>query len=186
MPSNHLILCHPLLQPPIFPSTRVFSKESVLHIRWPKDWSFSFSISPPTESSQSISFRMDWWDLDVTLNSGRQWRTEEPGALQCLGSQRAGPDLEAEQQRQPPLADRVSDPASSASLSAPLSPEVKAVPVRIGRGLIKPGPLLVLFHVRQDGLGLSRGHRVGLGVVTRALKQHRSPYFIVGKCEMSH
>ena len=61
MPSNHLILCCPLLLPPsIFPSIRVFSNESVLHIRWPKFWSFSFSISPSNEYSGMISFRMDW------------------------------------------------------------------------------------------------------------------------------
>ena len=64
MPSNHLILCHPLLLPPsIFPSIRVFSNESVLHIRWPKYWSFSFSISPSNEFSELISFRIDWLDL---------------------------------------------------------------------------------------------------------------------------
>ena len=64
MPSNLLILCHPLLlQPSIFPSIRVFSKESVLHIRWPKYWSFSFSIRPSSEYSGLISFRMDWLDL---------------------------------------------------------------------------------------------------------------------------
>ena len=64
MPSNHLILCHPLLLPPsIFPSIRVFSNESVLHIRWPKYWSFSFNISPSNEYSELISFRMDWLDL---------------------------------------------------------------------------------------------------------------------------
>ena len=64
MPSNHLILCHPLLLPPsIFPSIRVFSNESVLCIRWPKNWSFSFSISPSNEYSGLISFRMDWLDL---------------------------------------------------------------------------------------------------------------------------
>ena len=64
MPSNHLILCHPLLLPPsIFPSIRVFSKESVLRIRWPKYCSFSFSISPSIENSGLISFRMDWLDL---------------------------------------------------------------------------------------------------------------------------
>ena len=62
MPSNHLILCRPLLLPPsIFPSIRVFSNESVLHIRWPEYWSFSFSISP--SNSGLISFRMDWLDL---------------------------------------------------------------------------------------------------------------------------
>ena len=64
MPSNHLILCHPLLLlPPIFPSIRVFSNESALRIRWPKYWSFSFSISPSNEHSRPISFRMDWLDL---------------------------------------------------------------------------------------------------------------------------
>ena len=63
MPSNHLILCRPLLLPSVFPSIRVFSNESVLHIRWPKYWSFSFSISPSNEYSGLISFRMDWLDL---------------------------------------------------------------------------------------------------------------------------
>ena len=64
MPSNHLILCHPLLLlSSIFPTIRVFSNESVLHIRWPKYWSFSFSISPSNEYSGLISFRMDWLDL---------------------------------------------------------------------------------------------------------------------------
>uniref|UniRef100_A0AC11EB04 Uncharacterized protein n=1 Tax=Ovis aries TaxID=9940 RepID=A0AC11EB04_SHEEP len=64
MPSNHLILCHPLLLPSsIFPSSRVFSNESVLPTRWPKYWSFSFSISPSNEYSGLISFRMDWLDL---------------------------------------------------------------------------------------------------------------------------
>ena len=64
-PSNHLILCHPLLLPSIFPSIRVFSNESVLHIRWPKYWSFSFNISPSDDSSWLIYFRMDWLDLLV-------------------------------------------------------------------------------------------------------------------------
>ena len=64
MPSNHLILyCPLLLLPSIFPSIRVFSNDSALHIRWPKYWSFSFSISPPNEYSGLISFRMDWFDL---------------------------------------------------------------------------------------------------------------------------
>ena len=64
MPSNHHILCHPLLfMPSMFPSIRVFSNESVLRIRWPKYWSFSFSISPSNEYSGLISFRMDWLDL---------------------------------------------------------------------------------------------------------------------------
>ena len=64
MPSNHLILCRPLILPPsIFPSIRVFSNDSVLRIRWPKYWSFSFNISPVNEYSGLISFRMDWLDL---------------------------------------------------------------------------------------------------------------------------
>ena len=63
MPSNHLILCRPLLLPLIFPSIRVFSNESALHIRWPKYWSFSFNISPSNEHPGLISFRMDWLDL---------------------------------------------------------------------------------------------------------------------------
>ena len=63
MPSNHLILCHPLLPPSIFPSIGVFSNESVLRIRWPTYWSFSFNISPSNEYSGLISFRMDWLDL---------------------------------------------------------------------------------------------------------------------------
>ena len=63
MPSNHLILCRPLLLPSIFPSIRVFSNESVLHIRWPEYWSFSLSISPSNEHPGLISFRMDWLDL---------------------------------------------------------------------------------------------------------------------------
>ena len=73
MPSNHLILCQPLLLLPlIFPSIKVFSNESVLHSRWPKDWSFSFSINPSNEYSGLISFRMDWFDLvavQVTFKS---------------------------------------------------------------------------------------------------------------------
>ena len=67
MPSNHLILCHPLLLPSISPSIRVFSKESVLHIRWPKDWSFSFSISHFNEYSGLISFGIDWLNLLASI-----------------------------------------------------------------------------------------------------------------------
>ena len=72
MPYNHLILCRPLLLPPsIFPSIRVFSNESALHIRWPKYWSFSFSISPSNEHPGLISFRMDWSDLLTVIRKAR-------------------------------------------------------------------------------------------------------------------
>ena len=87
MPSNHLILCCPLLlQPLIFPSLRVFSKESVLHIRWPKYWSFSFSISPSNEYSALISFRIDWFHLAVqgTLKSLLQHHSSRASVLWCL------------------------------------------------------------------------------------------------------
>ena len=87
MPSNHLILCHPfLLLPSIFPSIRVFSSESLLHIRWPKYWSFSFSISPFKEYSGLISFRMDWLDLlavQGTLKSLLQHHNSKASILQC-------------------------------------------------------------------------------------------------------
>ena len=87
MPSNHLILCHPLLlQPSIFPSIRVISSESVLHIRWPKYWSFSFSISPADEYSGLISFRIDWLDLlavQGTLKSLLQHHSTKVSILQC-------------------------------------------------------------------------------------------------------
>ena len=86
MPSNHLILCHPLLLlPSIFPSIRVFSKESVLHIRWPKYWSFNVSICPSNEYSGLISFRIDWSDLLVvqgTLRSLLQHYNSKASILQ--------------------------------------------------------------------------------------------------------
>ena len=88
MPSNHLILCHPLfLLPSVFLSIRVFSSESVLHIRGPKYWSFSFSISPPNEYSGWISFRMDWLDLlavQGTLKSLLQHHSSKASILQRL------------------------------------------------------------------------------------------------------
>ena len=74
LPSNHLILCHPLLLPSIFASIRVFSRESVLRIRWPKYWSFNFSISPSNEYSRLIYFRIDWFDLFAIIQ----------GTLKCL------------------------------------------------------------------------------------------------------
>ena len=77
MPSNYLIHCHSLLLlPSIFPSIRVFSRESVLHIRWPKYWSFSFSVSPSNEYSGLISFRMDWFDLFAVKEPGvvHKWK----------------------------------------------------------------------------------------------------------------
>ena len=88
MPSNHLILCHPLFLPPsIFPSIRVFSNESVLRIRWPKYWSFSFSISSSSEYSGQISFRIDWLDLlavQGTLKSLLQHHSSKASILLCL------------------------------------------------------------------------------------------------------
>ena len=87
MPSNHLILCHPLLLlPSIFPSIRVFSNESVLHLRWPKYWSFSFNISPSYEHPGLISFRMDWLDLlavQGTLKSLLQHHSLRASVLWC-------------------------------------------------------------------------------------------------------
>ena len=85
MPSNHLILCH-LLLPSIFSRIRVFFKEPVLHIRWPKYWSFSFNISPSIEYSGRISFRMDWLDLlavQGTLKSILQQHSLKGSVLQC-------------------------------------------------------------------------------------------------------
>ena len=85
MPSNHLILCHPLLLlPSIFPSIRVFSNESALHTRWPKYWSFSFSISSSNEHPGLISFRMDWLDLlavQGTLKSLLQHQSSKASIL---------------------------------------------------------------------------------------------------------
>ena len=86
MLSNHLILCHPLLLPPsVFPSIRVFSNESALHIRWPKYWSFSFSISPSNEYSGLTSFRINWFDLlavQGTLKSLLQHHSSKASILQ--------------------------------------------------------------------------------------------------------
>ena len=86
MPSNHLIFSHPLLLPPsIFPSIRVFSNESILCIRWPKHWSYSFSISPSNEHSGLISLRMDWLDLlavQGTLKSLLQHHSSKASILQ--------------------------------------------------------------------------------------------------------
>jgi len=85
MPSSHLILCRPLLLSPIPPSIRVFSNESTLHMRWPKYWSFSFSISPSKENPGLISFRMDWLDLlavQGTLKSLLQHHSSKASILQ--------------------------------------------------------------------------------------------------------
>ena len=86
MPSNHLILCHPLLLlPPILPSIRVFPNESTLHMRWPRYWSFSFSISPSNEHPGLICFRMDWLDLlavQGTLKSLLQYHSSKASILQ--------------------------------------------------------------------------------------------------------
>ena len=87
MPSNHLILCCPLLLPSIFPSMRVFFSESVLHMRWSEYWSFSFSISPSNEYSGPISFRIDWFGLlavQGTRKSLLQHHSSETSILKCL------------------------------------------------------------------------------------------------------
>ena len=84
-PSNHLILCCPILLPSIFPSIRVFSNESVIHIRWPKYWSFSFIISPPNEYSGLISFSMEWFDIlpfQGTLKSLFQHHSSKASVVQ--------------------------------------------------------------------------------------------------------
>ena len=90
MPSSHLILCHPLLLlPPIPPSIRVFSNESTLHVRWPKNWSFSFSISPSKEIPELISFRMDWvylFAVQGTLKSLLQHQSSKTSILRCSQS----------------------------------------------------------------------------------------------------
>ena len=87
MPSHHLILCRPLLLPPsIFPSNRVFSSESVLCIRWPKYWSFSFSITPSIEYSGLISFRIDWFDLLAVQGTHKdllQYHSSNASVLRC-------------------------------------------------------------------------------------------------------
>ena len=88
MPSNHLILCCPLLLlPSIFHSNRVFSNESVLHIRWPKYWSFSFNISPTNEYSGLITFRMDWLDLLLSKGLARVFSNTTVQKLQFFGAQ---------------------------------------------------------------------------------------------------
>ena len=96
MPSNHLLLCHPLLLPSVFPSIRVFSNESPLHIRWPKFGSFSFSISPSNEYSGLISFRIDWSDLltlQGTLKSPLQHHTQFKSINSLILSLLYGPTL---------------------------------------------------------------------------------------------
>ena len=103
MPSNHLILCCPLLLlPSVFPTTRVFSSELVLHIRWPKYWSFSFSISPSNEYSGLISFKTDWFDLlavQGTLKRFLQHQSSKASVLQhsaCFIVQLSYPSITTE------------------------------------------------------------------------------------------
>ena len=87
MPSNHLILCHPLLLlPSIFPSIRVFSHESALHIRWPKYWSFSFNISPSNEHPGLISFTMDWLDLLAVHGTHKTLLQHHSSKASCCSS----------------------------------------------------------------------------------------------------
>ena len=92
MPSNYFILCRPFLLPSIFPSIRVFSSKSVLCIRWPKYWSFNFSISPSNEYSGLISFRIDWFDLlaaQGTLKSLLQHHSSKTSILLCINSSKS-------------------------------------------------------------------------------------------------
>ena len=89
MPSNHLVLCHPLLLlPSVFPSTRVFSNESALHITWPKYWSFSFSIGPSNEYSGLISFRIDWLDLLAVQGTLKSllWHHSSKASILCCSA----------------------------------------------------------------------------------------------------
>ena len=88
MPSNHLSLCHPLLLlPSIFPKIRVFSSESVLLIRWPKYWSFSFSISPSNEYSELISFKIDWFNFPIVLETFKSLLQHQSLKASILGAQ---------------------------------------------------------------------------------------------------
>ena len=88
MPSNHLILCHPLLLlPSVLPSIRAFSNESVLHIRWPKYWHLTFSISPSNEYSEQISFRIDWFDLLQSKGLSRVFSNTTLKKHQFFGAQ---------------------------------------------------------------------------------------------------
>ena len=94
IPSNHLILCRPLLLPPSsFPSIRVFSNESVLHIRWPKYWSFSFSISPSNEYSGLVSFRMDWLDLLAVQGTLKSLPMSSSSATLWTAARQAPPSM---------------------------------------------------------------------------------------------
>ena len=83
MPSNHLILCRPLFLPSVFPSIRVFSNKSILRIRWPKYWSFSFSVSPSNEYSGLISLRIDWFDLLAVLRTLKSLSSSQSLLLLC-------------------------------------------------------------------------------------------------------
>ena len=87
MPSNHLILCHPFLLSSIFPSIQIFSNESVLHMRWPKYWSFSFSISPSNEHPGLISFRMNWLDLLAVQGTLKSLLQHHSSKHQLFGAQ---------------------------------------------------------------------------------------------------
>ena len=116
MPSNHLILCCPLLLPSVFPSIRVFSGELALHIRWPKYWSFSFNMSPSSEHPGLISFRMDWLDLLWNCGVGED---PSPGDLPDPGIEPRSPVLEAdaltsEPPGKPPLEMQILRPPRSA------------------------------------------------------------------------
>ena len=145
MPSNHLILCHPLLLlPSIFPSIRVFSTESVLPIRWPKYWSFSFSISPSSEYSGLISFRIDWLDLlavQGTLKSLLQHQNSKASALPCSASLSSSHPLLLL------LCPHIYS-LPSASLSCPANKKTWYIPLNITNGML----LLLLLLLNCSGV----------------------------------
>ena len=140
MPLNHFILCCPLLLPSIFPSNRVFSSESVLRIRWPKYWSFSFS--PPNEYSGQISFRIDWLDLLVvqeTLNARSQFSSVAQSCLTlCNPKDCSTPGLPVHHQLLEPTQTHVHRVGDAIQSSHPLSsPSPPALNLSQHQGLFK-------------------------------------------------
>ena len=150
MPSNHLILCHPLLLlPSILPSIRVFSEESVLCVRWPKYWSFSFSISPSNEYSGLISFRMDWLDLlavQVTLKSLLQHHSSKASVLLRSTFSWSGDILSGTPTAKPAFPAQPDPPPEGAHTC---TDSITAHPARVGN---RPGRLPLLTRWSPEGL----------------------------------